>query len=123
MPYYIGKKFRLVCPKKIDGETKSIGVVHKPEEDWWHYQKLSLYSTIVDSTPEKEAAHAKIFNEEEKECESEKYWWGSKDATIIQTKYSYIFNSTLLPGHAGLSCRSDPSSKEFYGIVQDTILV
>jgi hypothetical protein len=130
---HINDWIRLSCPKSIlvtnvnlekyvkkfnNTIPNQLGVVHVANELWWQGRQ-DQYRYIFEKDPEKLQAHEDFFfGNMSAHCIDKPCWWG-KDLNVLEARKSYILlNSTLLPGHSGLSCKKQPQDKEFHGIVQ-----
>ena len=96
-------------------KTEKLGFVHISDEDWWFHRKNDIHH-IHQSDNEKLKAHTKFYEEKGKTCINNPCFWEGN--IVSETKFYYVMNLTMLPGHSGLSCRSNPHSKKFHGIVQ-----
>jgi hypothetical protein len=102
---------------KTNNTPKSLGILHKAGKSWWD-TRMYDYSLIKRYDEEKLRAHIKVFKENEKTCVNEYCWWGNLNSVVKETDSYFVLNSTLLPGHSGISCRESHEEQNFHGIVQ-----
>lgn len=107
----------LYIKKFKKGSPKSLGILHNATLEWW----LNIhdnYDYIKQADEGKIKAHDEFFKSMEKECVNKPCWWYNEFNVVKTTENYFVMNSTMLPGHSGLSCRQSPNDNEYYGIVQ-----
>jgi hypothetical protein len=102
---------------KTNSTPKSLGILHKADQSWWDNRRMD-YSLIKKYDEEKSKAHFEVFKKNRLTCVDKNCCWGNTNSEITETDYYFVLNSTLLPGHSGLSCRESYDEKKFHGIVQ-----
>jgi hypothetical protein len=106
-----------VLKKSLKTTTpETLGILHRAPIDWWDTQEKAI--SIFWSKMQLEA-HNNVFNGMRDVCKNKLCWWGSETKLYKETEHHYVLNSTVLPGHSGLSCRQNHTDTNYYGIVQD----
>ena len=89
--------------------------VHLAEEKWWNRRELGTNHIYLNDR-DLLKAHKKFFEDKRDECVNKMCIWQGN--VIKETRFYYVMNLSMLPGHSGSSCRENHGNDQFHGIVQ-----
>lgn len=100
-----------------DIAPRSLGILHNASNKWWDSRKED-YRHIKDTDTIKLKAHNDFYDSMKNDCVNNLCWWHNDNNIVKVTKNYYVLNTTMLPGHSGLSCRENANDRDYSGIVQ-----
>jgi hypothetical protein len=93
----------------------TLRIIHNATKDWIKDRSLDTIH-IANKTAEILKTHYKVWEEIQSVCLNSPCMW---EGNIVDSNdYYIVVNSTMLPGHSGLPCRSNFNDTTFHGIVQ-----